>query len=664
MGRQEQYCILIPADTPLFIHLYYALDHCLPSWLTGRVHRALLPGTTDQPNDAKIAQKIATGGWIDGKVLLGGVCDPTQAAINGLSIHAALVKRLGFYLVAKASKYDSPLDALAGGHIKRIFAHGGEILNRKNGRPQYTSTAQALAACLKKHFHLNNATIEHCSYDALSIEEDDLAVTCNFPLVLGLRGIGAVQAHLLSDVVPEWSRLFLSGLALGTLTQNHLEVLKEVIYALQRACRQLRFISSPDEMKSVLNRYFPKELEPKKFAELSHHYGISPARIAGLDIPKNLADELTEKRIVPSNVEVTKLGAHLNDALWDSARLASGVVYTRKTRLAVLMNRGRGWPANRNKPSSLCIDPHIAEKARKDTARPSLILEQDTLSQPHFLYGPVDIVVLTALDEEMETVKRFFPEPQPLALQKGHLKNSLLVEIPTGETLTKKRKVLLISTGAPGRLASALVTMNILDKWKPKIIILAGIMGGFSECVDLTGLNYGDVVVPNRVVDYEGQKIEKTENGYEPKFRDLSYVLNRPLTELAKAVTTQNIWHERILHPRPDGVKIAPKGRWLDKERGCILCGDKVVADSLFLKPIRDKYPEAMGVEMESAGVAAAIANCGSNVKYIVLKAVSDFADHHKNSELTTKWRNYALESSAAFVQAVVSHPSLDFVIT
>ena len=77
-----------------------------------------------------------------------------------------------------------------------------------------------------------------------------------------------------------------------------------------------------------------------------------------------------------------------------------------------------------------------------------------------------------------------------------------------------------------------------------------------------------------------------------------------------------------------------------------IASGDAVIKSAV----ARDKTAKALnviGFEMEGAGVLEALPT-----STLVIKAVCDYADSHKNGE----WQDYAAASAAACVKAVLAH--------
>ena len=82
---------------------------------------------------------------------------------------------------------------------------------------------------------------------------------------------------------------------------------------------------------------------------------------------------------------------------------------------------------------------------------------------------------------------------------------------------------------------------------------------------------------------------------------------------------------------------------------GPIATGDKVVANSEFLSEFLKSYPKAIGVEMESGGVASAAFKSSVQPGFFMIRATSDLADNNKDDCATKQWRSYACDLAAAY---------------
>jgi nucleoside phosphorylase len=204
------------------------------------------------------------------------------------------------------------------------------------------------------------------------------------------------------------------------------------------------------------------------------------------------------------------------------------------------------------------------------------------------------------------------------------------------------QRVLVFPIGGMGNAGAAQATERVIGVWNPARVMLVGIAGGAPG--SSADMRPGDILVPDQVVGYELAKVT-------PGDTARRYEVYRPDVELlARARSLRPTdWADAIGTPRPD-----------DPERrirplvhvGPVLTGDKVLADRATLARLRLAWPKAIGIEMESLGVALAAYQNGPG--FLMVKAVSDFADGTKNDA----WHRYAAEAAARFAVAVLAGSS------
>jgi nucleoside phosphorylase len=182
----------------------------------------------------------------------------------------------------------------------------------------------------------------------------------------------------------------------------------------------------------------------------------------------------------------------------------------------------------------------------------------------------------------------------------------------------------------PGNVNSAVETTELLTRWQPQHVLMVGIAGGFPH----KGVRKGDVLVANYVYYYEPGKVKPA--GEKRRARQLS--CDRILW--AKAMNYEATeWKSEIgiLLPK-GGESYVPRALF-----GPIGCGELVIADQGRQKELIADCPQMLGVAMEAAGVAVAVAN--GDVGFLEIQGVSDTADDTKDDG----WHEYAANSAGAF---------------
>lgn len=190
-----------------------------------------------------------------------------------------------------------------------------------------------------------------------------------------------------------------------------------------------------------------------------------------------------------------------------------------------------------------------------------------------------------------------------------------------------------------GNARAAVTTAHLIDAWDLTRLMLVGIAGGVQGAA--ADMRPGDILVPDQVVGYELAKVTADDTARR-------YEVYRPDPELlayARSLRPAD-WADEITVPRPDdpGERIRPV-----IHSGPVLTGDKVMADEKALADLRVAWPRAIGIEMESLGVAMAAYQ--RRAGFLMVKAVSDFADRAKDDS----WQRYAAEAAARFAVAVLA---------
>src|SRR3984893_1267951 len=159
-----------------------------------------------------------------------------------------------------------------------------------------------------------------------------------------------------------------------------------------------------------------------------------------------------------------------------------------------------------------------------------------------------------------------------------------------------------------GRVDAAIVVKDIMRRWVPRYVILAGIAGGFVRA----GVKIGDVLVADQIVDFEHQKL--TLKG--PQIRWSVHRVHPGLLVAAKQLSPDH-WQPKKGRPEP-GVS--------RRHIGPICTGDKVVADGS-LERFAEAWPKLIGIEMEAGGAASAAYQSVPAPGFLMVRGVSDLAD-------------------------------------
>lgn len=254
----------------------------------------------------------------------------------------------------------------------------------------------------------------------------------------------------------------------------------------------------------------------------------------------------------------------------------------------------------------------------------------------------VDVVIVTALEEERDALRAKLPDCRVLPPSgddvRIYYRSDLPVTFADGQAGTYS--IVLTSLATMGRVSATATTADAIRRWHPRYVLLVGIAGGVAE----RGVNLGDVLISDQVVDYELQKV--TVDGRQ--YRWQVHRADQRLLEAARNLS-DTAWRSRIGKRRPTRGRPQPK-----RHVGPVATGDKVVAYGPLLAELRADWPQLIGVEMEAGGAATAAFQAATRPGFFMVRGVSDLADEHKGTASVESWRPYACHVAAAYTVALL----------
>lgn len=160
--------------------------------------------------------------------------------------------------------------------------------------------------------------------------------------------------------------------------------------------------------------------------------------------------------------------------------------------------------------------------------------------------------------------------------------------------------------GATTSMGSTITVTNAISALQPKFVLMVGIAFG----VDMTKQNIGDVLVSDKLIPYEIQRVSANTilwRGSKPE-------ANNSLRNSFKSI---KVWDSQL-----------PNGEKSTLELCDILTGEKLVDNTDYRNELLTQFPTAKGGEMEGAGLYAACQD--KSLPWILVKAICDFADGQK----------------------------------
>ena len=210
----------------------------------------------------------------------------------------------------------------------------------------------------------------------------------------------------------------------------------------------------------------------------------------------------------------------------------------------------------------------------------------------------------TEIASKMEAVSRF--ERAGFRIYDG-----LLVQNPT----------LLLHCGV-GKVNAALGVSMLAENFQPHAVFNIGVAGAMRN----NELRPGDIIVSSEVLHHD---VDLTAFGYElgqlpslPK----SFLADPKLLSLAQSIQVEGV-----------RIRIGP-----------IVSGDVFVQDRVLAKRIREQFPEALAVDMESAAIAQSCYRLG--LPFIIIRSISDIIGEGTNSSDFNQFLALAKEQSSKFI--------------
>lgn len=223
------------------------------------------------------------------------------------------------------------------------------------------------------------------------------------------------------------------------------------------------------------------------------------------------------------------------------------------------------------------------------------------------------IALLAAMDKEVALLKNIIED-----IKKREIEGIRVMEGKIGE-----HEVLLAKCGI-GKVNAALNTYKIIKTFKPELVINSGVAGGAG------GLKIGELLVAGEVAYHDVWCGPGTTPGAADGF-DAILLPSEKVLDIAK---------ERL-----DGEGVS---------FGMIATGDCFISKAEEIKRIKEIFPQAVAVDMESAAIGQTCVCEG--VEFAIIRVVSDTPGEGEN---VAQYKNFWSEAPAKTFTAV--HQILSF---
>ncbi len=218
----------------------------------------------------------------------------------------------------------------------------------------------------------------------------------------------------------------------------------------------------------------------------------------------------------------------------------------------------------------------------------------------------IDVVIFTATDIELKAVIRFLEVyPRRKSVLRAFIgpETYYIGKFGAYRTVVTRCRMGSVSEGSV-----ILATQQAQHVWHPKAIIMVGIAFG----KDPAKQKIADVLVASQIIPYEQMRV-----GAQEIFRGAIPPSNIVLLNRFENTTTWRF--------------VRPDGKDCSLLVGPLLSGEKLVDNPEFKQQLFHQFPQAIGGEMEGAGLCAASGRVG--VAWILVKSICDWADGKKHGQ-------------------------------
>ena len=229
-----------------------------------------------------------------------------------------------------------------------------------------------------------------------------------------------------------------------------------------------------------------------------------------------------------------------------------------------------------------------------------------------------DVLLVTTTQIESKTIIRTFENNMNQKVLPFRIDNRVYFDLGK----VNEAKVILLQTEMGGSgIGAAIQTVQIgIDSLLPSAVIMVGIAFGMDERKQ----EIGDILVAQQVHCYENQRVNNSNEKSGYAFRgDKPHVSTRLLNNMKSA---ELLWEGSKVH------------------YGVILSGEKLVDDPNFKDFLKSIEPEAIGGEMEGAGLYVACQE--KKVDWILVKSICDWADGNKAQDKELRQQTAARNAS------------------
>lgn len=257
-----------------------------------------------------------------------------------------------------------------------------------------------------------------------------------------------------------------------------------------------------------------------------------------------------------------------------------------------------------------------------------------------------DVCIVTAVDVEMDQLKRLWPSWKEIDYPNDSTKYySTSFRDKNGIV----RELLIAQQSEMGMSSSTYLSTKLIYQFKPQYLIMVGIAASTKdEC------GFGDIIVPDIIWNYSsGKFVNDGLDGEQAQTKLLPDAKSLHLDARVRDIIYQSDFADSLSKIKREFSGSKPNTE-LKIVKGPMACGAAVISDFSIVKNwVLAHSRKNVGLDMESYGVFyAAINSYISRSIPICIKSISDFADQKKGDD----YQQYSAYTSAAFSKELIEN--------
>jgi nucleoside phosphorylase len=258
------------------------------------------------------------------------------------------------------------------------------------------------------------------------------------------------------------------------------------------------------------------------------------------------------------------------------------------------------------------------------------------------------IGILTALDDpEFTAIKENFKSL--IRIPSTNLKFNDSTEYYYSDDFLHYHKIEIYAATEDnmGLSSSSNLATKMIIQFDLDIIVILGICAGFESKTHI-----GDIIVGGQVWDYGCGKyiMENEDIKFIPYFNSINIEEDSLEKEIKKYCKRTDV----LSSIKNETKKYFPNDTELNAKYGPFASGAAVIASNEKLKEIKSQHGQVIGFDMEAFGIYYAAKKSLKKPLAISIKAVSDFGNENKSTELKVQHQNYASNNSVLFFKKIL----------